>query len=243
MVDGMQLQGKTAIITGGTGGVGSVVVRTFLNEGARVALTYTKETELNYMLSEYPELRHDDRLLSLNIDVTIEDDVKSMIKQTLEAFGRIDILVNLVGGISKKANIIDTEEKVWDFMVNLNLKSVFHCSKAVLRPMMEQKSGKIVNISAMTALEPVPGKGPYAVAKAGIITLTETIAQEVKEYNIQVNAIAPSIIATAANIDAMPNADHSKWVTPEQIARTVVFLGSEASDAITGTVLKVYGKI
>jgi len=239
----MRLQGKTAIVTGGTGGVGTAVIRAFLNEGANVMTTYVKETELNYILSEYEDLRHSDKLQSLNIDVTIENDVKRLVKQTLETFGKIDILVNIVGGISKKANIVDTEEKVWDFMMNLNLKSVFLCSRAVLKPMMEQKRGKIINISAMTALNPVPGRGPYAVSKSGVITLTETLAQEVKDYNIQVNAIAPSIIATAANIEAMPGADSSRWVAPEQIAQTIIFLASDASDAITGTVIKVYGKV
>jgi NAD(P)-dependent dehydrogenase (short-subunit alcohol dehydrogenase family) len=239
----MILQGKTAIITGGTGGIGTAVVRAFLREGATVMMTYIKETELNYMLSEYEDLGHNDKLHSLNIDVTIDSDVRALVKETIDRCGRIDVLVNLVGGISKKANIADTEEKVWDFVMNLNVRSVFLCSKAVLKPMIEQKRGKIINVSAMAAMRPGPGRGPYATSKAAVITLTETLSEEVKDYNIQVNAIAPSVVATPANMEAVPGADYSKWVTPENVAQTVLFLASEASDAVTGTTIKIYGKV
>jgi NAD(P)-dependent dehydrogenase (short-subunit alcohol dehydrogenase family) len=109
--------------------------------------------------------------------------------------------------------------------------------------MIQQQRGKIVSVSAMPALHPAPKKGTYAVAKAGVITLMQTIAEEVKEHNIQANVIVPSIIATEANIQASPDEDYSKWVTPDQVAQLILFLSSGVSDGVTGAVIKIFGKV
>jgi NAD(P)-dependent dehydrogenase (short-subunit alcohol dehydrogenase family) len=127
-------------------------------------------------------------------------------------------------------------------MMNINLKSTFLCSKAVLPQMIKQNYGKIINISSRPALKGSAGVGAYAASKAGVLNLTETIAEEVKDYDINVNAILPSTIDTPANRKAMPDADFSKWVKPEEIARVIIFLSSDESKPISGAGIPVYGK-
>jgi len=177
----------------------------------------------------------------IKANVTKEEEVKKTIQETLEEFGKIDILVNIVGGFAY-AKILDTDEKTWDSMMNMNLKSAYLCSKAVLPHMIKQNYGKIVNISSRPALKGSAGVGAYSASKAGVLNLTETIADEVKDYEINVNTILPSTIDTPANRRDMPNADFSKWVKPEEIARVIVFLASDDSKPISGAAIPVYGK-
>lgn len=235
----MILKDKVAIITGGTGALGKAVVSAFLQEGAKVACTYIVDEELKGLSSIIEH--HKSNVLFIKANVTKEEEVKKTIQETLEGFERIEILVNIVGGFAY-AKIIDTDEKTWDSMMNMNLKSAFFCSKAVLTHMIKQNYGRIVNISSRPALKGSAGVGAYSASKAGVLNLTETIADEVKDYDINVNAILPSTIDTPANRRDMPNADFSKWVKPEEIARVIVFLASDDSKPISGAAIPVYGK-
>ncbi len=235
----MKLGDKVAIITGGTGALGRAVVSAFLEEGAKVACTYIVDEELKHYSSLTEEKKS--KITFIWVDVTKEESVTQMVQKTLDTFGKIDILVNVVGGFTY-AKIIDTDEKTWDFMMNVNLKSTFLCSKAVLPHMIKQNYGKIINISSRPALKGSSGIGAYAASKAGVLNLTETIADEVKDYEINVNAILPSTIDTPANRRDMPDADFSKWVKPEEIARVIVFLASDNSKPISGAGIPVYGK-
>lgn len=235
----MKLGDKVAIITGGTGALGRAVVSAFLEEGAKVACTYIVDEELKHYSSLTEEKKS--KITFIWADVTKEESVTQMVQKTLDTFGKIDILVNVVGGFTY-AKIIDTDEKTWDFMMNVNLKSTFLCSKAVLPHMIKQNYGKIINISSRPALKGSSGIGAYAASKAGVLNLTETIADEVKDYEINVNAILPSTIDTPANRRDMPDADFSKWVKPEEIARVIVFLASDNSKPISGAGIPVYGK-
>ena len=235
----MILKDKVAIITGGTGALGRAVVSAFLNEGAKVACTYIVDEELKGVSSIIENYKVN--ILFIKANVTKEDGVKKTIQETLEVFGRIDILANIVGGFAY-AKVIDTDEKTWDSMMNMNLKSAFFCSKAVLTHMIKQNYGRIVNISSRPALKGSAGVGAYSASKAGVLNLTETIADEVKDYDINVNSILPSTIDTPANRRDMPNADFSKWVKPEEIARVIVFLASDDSKPISGAAIPVYGK-
>jgi NAD(P)-dependent dehydrogenase (short-subunit alcohol dehydrogenase family) len=235
----MILKDKVAIITGGTGALGRAVVSAFLQEGAKVACTYIIDEELKGFSSIIEHRKSN--VLFIKANVTKEEEVKKTIQETLEGFGRIDILVNVVGGFAY-AKILDTDEKTWDLMININLKSAFLCVKAVLPHMIKQNYGKIVNISSRPALKGSAGVGAYSASKAGVLNLTETIADEVKDYDINVNAILPSTIDTPANRRDMPNADFSKWVKPEEIARVMVFLASDNSKPISGAAIPVYGK-
>jgi NAD(P)-dependent dehydrogenase (short-subunit alcohol dehydrogenase family) len=235
----MKVKDKVTIITGGTGALGRAIVTEFLKEGAKVTCTYIVEDELKD-LSTIAEI-FGLNILFIRANVTKEEDVSQVIKKTLEGFERIDILVNTVGGFIY-AKIIDTDEETWDSMININLKSAFLCSKAVLTHMIKQNYGKIINISSRPALKGSAGVGAYSASKAGVLNLTETIADEVKDYEINVNVILPSTIDTPTNRRDMPNADFSKWVKPEDIARVILFLASDESKPISGAAIPVYGK-
>jgi len=237
----MKFAGKTAIITGSTSALGSEISRAFAARGANLALVYISEEKFTRLESQLDEFVA--KVLKLKADVTDESQVTTMFQKAKGEFGSIDFLINTVGGFAGGKSVADMEESTWDKMMSLNLKSAFLCSKAAMEEMRTQGHGKIINISAMTALQSKPNRAAYAVAKAGVIKLTEAVALEGKEFNIQANAIAPSVILTEANKADMPNADFSKWVTPNQIAETIVFLCSPAGDAITGTVLKLQGRV
>lgn len=234
-----KLKNKVAIITGGTGGLGKAVVSAFIEEGAKVVCTYLIDKELKdcqslievYKTEFYP----------VKADVTKEKQVTTTVAKACKKFGRIDILANIVGGFAY-AEIVDTDEETWDRMIAMNLKSAFLCSKAVLPHMIGQNYGKIINVSSRPGLKGSAGVGAYAASKAAVMNLTETIADEMKGCDINVNAILPGTIDTPGNRKAMPEADFSKWVKPEEIAKVMVFLVSDDSKPISGAGIPVYGK-
>ena len=233
------LKNKIAIVTGGTGALGKAITIAFLEEGAKVVCTYIVDKEKKECLSLTK--KHRDKIVFIRADVTKVKDVLNRIADTTRKFKRVDILVNVVGGFAF-SYIKDTDEKTWDLMMNLNLKSAFLCSKYVLPRMIEQNYGRIVNISSRPALKGSAGVGAYSASKAGVLNLTETIADEMKDYEINMNAVLSSTIDTPANRRDMPEADFSKWVKPEEIARVIVFLSSDSSKPINGAGIPVYGK-
>ena len=236
----MNFTNKVVLITGATGGLGTEVTRAFLDAGAAVAATHTgieKFKELEAELKPEPG-----KLLGVETNVLDSASVKQMADTMMEKFGRIDVLVNLVGGYLGGVSIADMNEKQWDGMINLNLKSVFLVCKQVLPVMMEQKSGRIVNISSGGGLKGAEGISAYGASKAGVINLTQTLAAEGKKYNITANAVAPGIIDTPANRAAMPKADFSKWVIPASLAGVILFLSSDAAKDISGALIPVFGK-
>jgi NAD(P)-dependent dehydrogenase (short-subunit alcohol dehydrogenase family) len=237
----MRLKNKITIITGGTGAIGRFIAETFLKEGAKVLVTYRREEQFQEILPEFSEYK--ENLSGKKVDVTIAEQVKQLVEETVSKFGRIDILVNGVGGVAPSSNIVDLEEKTWDDIFNLNLKSAFLCSKFVLPYMLKAKYGKIVNISAKLALEPVVGMGPYSASKSALITLTESLAKEVKDSGINVNAVALSLVKTEQNLKNITKPDPSKWVEPEDVVKTILFLCSDEVEAINGDVIKVYGRL
>lgn len=236
------LGNKVAIVTGATGALGRVVTRTLLEKGIRVVASYRAEEKLAELTDFVGEFK--DHLIGVKADVTDEHDAKNLVQAAVEKHGRVDILLNIVGAYAGGRDIANTEESQWDLMMNVNLKSAFLCSKAVLPFMVRQNYGRIVNISSWMAVD--KGRraksGAYAISKAGVITLTETIAQEVKGYDINVNCVMPSVIDTPANRRNFPKADFSKWVNPRDIAEVIVFLVSDASNVVSGASVPVYGK-
>jgi NAD(P)-dependent dehydrogenase (short-subunit alcohol dehydrogenase family) len=231
----MSFHGKTVLVTGGSGALGSVIVQRFLAEQAKVALSYLSGKEMDRVKETIGQS------LSVQADVTKEADVVKLFDVVAKQFKRIDIVVNTVGGFLARKPVAEVSLEEWDLMMNINLKSAFLCTREALRRMKGQSYGRIVNMSAMVGLAPSPGRAPYAISKSGVSLLTDLAAQEVKGSGVTVNAIAPSVIKTEANLASMPDEDSKKWVRPEEIADLICYLCSDAGGAITGTTLKAYG--
>ena len=233
-----RLKNRVAIITGGTGGLGKEVLSVFLKEGAKVFTTYIIRDQLGDCMTLKEE--YGERLTYGKADVTKARDMAKVTERTIQKFGRVDFLINIVGGFAM-AKITDTDETMWNKMINMNLSSVFISSKAVLPRMMKQKYGRIINIGARPAIKGASKMSAYGASKAGVLNLTQSMADELSDYNINVNAIIPGTIDTPTNRQDMPKADHAKWVKPEEIAEVMVFLCSREGDPISGAAVPVYG--
>ncbi|HUI63521.1 MAG TPA: SDR family NAD(P)-dependent oxidoreductase [Bacteroidota bacterium] len=232
---------NNAIVTGGTGALGRVIASAFLNKGLRVAIP----TRTSVSSAKIPQdLKHGaDRLMMAEADISRESSAREFAREVLRQFGSIDILVNTAGGYAGGELIGDVSGATLDGMLSANLNTTFMMCSAVLPAMRKANAGRIINIAASAALNPGVKRGPYAIAKRAVVTLTETIAEEVKGTAITANAIAPSIIVTDANRESMPSADTSRWVRPEEIAAIVLFLCSDAARSVNGNVLKVFGGV
>jgi len=231
---------KVAIVTGGTGTLGTAICQFLLAGEYQLAIPYIFEHEITPF-----QLAVGNQIGSVSLirtNITQAEDVNQLITQTLEQFGQIDVLANIAGGFLGGIPTSDLELEKWDWMMDLNLKSVFLCCKAVLPHMIQRQSGKIVNVSARAGLNGIAGLSAYSTSKAGVRILTESIAEEVKNDGVNVNAIMPSIIDTLPNRQAMPDEDHNLWVDPHEIAKVVGFLISEAAKIINGAAIPVYGR-
>ena len=236
----MENKNRNVLITGGTGILGSSVTKTFLTQGDNVAVTYLFDSEVDRFKEYNPEQY--DNVTFLYANVTEQDDVQKTIDTFLSKFNQLDILVNIVGGFIGGIPTTELEEDRWDFMMNLNLKSVFLCCKAVIPHMTERGSGKIVNVSARAGLKGEAEMSAYCVSKGGVRTLTESLAAEVMDSGINVNCIMPSIMDTPMNREAMPDEDHARWVKTDEVADVICFLASDAAGIINGAAIPVYGR-
>lgn len=168
-------------------------------------------------------------------------EVDKLVSSVVDKYGRIHILVNVVGGYLGGKSIYQLEEKEWDLMMTLNLKSAFLISKYVVPQMISSKYGKIIHVSSRTGLRSEGYDSAYAASKSGLIRLVESLSEETKGSNINVNCIMPSIIDTGANRKAMPTADFNKWLKPGDLTNVVLFLSSEEAKVITGAAIPTYG--
>jgi NAD(P)-dependent dehydrogenase (short-subunit alcohol dehydrogenase family) len=228
-----------AIVTGGTGALGTTVVRRFTRAGTRVAVPVLAAPSEPAIEPPGPPPRP----LLIKADLSDEDDVSMFVGRVEADLGPVDILVNAAGGYAGGAPLEDVTVVEWDAMLTRNLRTAFLMTRAVVRGMKARKFGRIVSIAASAALTGSPRRIPYAVSKAGIATLTRDLAAELKGTGVTVNAIAPSIILTEANTTAMPNANVSAWVSPEEIASVIEFLCSGEARSISGNVLMMYGGV
>jgi NAD(P)-dependent dehydrogenase (short-subunit alcohol dehydrogenase family) len=235
------LDSRVILITGATGALGSAVTHHFAQTGACLALTARSEQKLTQLAAEtgLPA----DRCLTVAADVTLADSVGSLVEAVTVSLGRIDALLNIVGGWSGGKTVGDTTVEQWERMLALNLHSAFLLSRAVIPPMLQAGWGRIVHVSSKTALTPRAKQAAYAVSKMGLVTLTEVIAAEVKGSGVTANVVLPSVIDTPANRASMPKADPSKWVPPERIAATMGFLCSDAAASINGARISIYGAV
>jgi NAD(P)-dependent dehydrogenase (short-subunit alcohol dehydrogenase family) len=231
---------RVALVTGGTGGLGRVIVREFIDSGYAVALPLSKEDpEAMRWLKSVPAAD----LFTAVADLREEQDVGSFVAGTLARFGRIDCLVNTAGGYAGGKQIEEMPLEEWETMMSLNLKTCFLTSRSVLGVMRRANAGRIINIAAMPAILPSTKRGAYAVSKRGVAALTEVIAEESRGTGITCNAIAPSILFTESNVRSMPDADTSRWVQPGEIAKLILFLCSEHARSISGNILRVFGGV
>ena len=236
----MTNQNRNVLITGGTGILGSAVTKAYLAQGDNVAVTYLFDDEVERFKQFNPELFDDVTFLFAN--VTEEAEVQKTIQEFLTKFDRLDVLVNIVGGFVGGIPTAELEEDRWDFMMNLNLKSVFLCCKTAIPHMTAQGYGKIINVSARAGLKGEAGLSAYCVSKGGVRTFTESLAAEVMDSGVNVNAIMPSIMDTPANREAMPDEEHDRWVAPTDVAKVICFLTSDDATIINGAAIPVYGR-
>lgn len=236
----MNFTDRIVIITGGTGALGAAVTQTFLQHGARVVTTYHSPNSFAELQAALGEER--ERLSGVSTDVNKEASLQALVEHVVKQFGRIDALVNLVGGYMGGINVIDTTEAQWERMLALNLKSTFLSCKVVLPHMLKQNYGRIINTSSRGAVEAGPGAAAYAVSKAGVLTFTQCLAQEVKSNGVTANVVLPGLIDTPQNRQNIPGADYSTWVPPASIAHLMLYLASEEAGAINGAAVPIYGK-
>jgi NAD(P)-dependent dehydrogenase (short-subunit alcohol dehydrogenase family) len=237
----MNFHDKIVLVAGGTGGLGREVTMAFLEAGASVVVTYRSAEEFAAVVSaaERAGATPPD---GASVDVTDATAVQKLVADIVEKHGRLDILVNTVGGYAGGTNLWEVEPRTYDQMLQLNLKAGFVLARSVVPVMIRQGRGWIVNIASKAAVDHAAGGALYAASKAGALALFDSLAAEVKPHNINVNSVLPSIIDTAANRKAMPGADFSKWPKPEEIARVILFLCSEDARVIHGAAIPVYGK-
>jgi NAD(P)-dependent dehydrogenase (short-subunit alcohol dehydrogenase family) len=234
----MQLSGKVFAVTGGFGNLGVAVGVAATGAGAQVALigrgAAPNASKLPAGLSG--------ALLLGNVDVASFEAAEQALAAVAQRFGGLDVLVNAAGAF-RWQTLADGDPDTWDALYRVNLKTAVAASKAALPLLRQRGGGRIINVGAAAAARAAAGMGPYTAAKAGIARLTESLAAEVKDLGINVNAVLPGIIDTPANRADMPKADFSRWVTPGALADVILFLASDASRAVTGALLAVSGRV
>ena len=235
----INFSGRIVLVAGGTGGLGNAVSLAFLEEGAKVVVTYRKE-EAFAALKKAAGAKAVALEGSL-ADVTDERATATLVASIVAQHSRLDALVNTVGGYAGGVALWDLETKVFDMMLSLNLRSGYALARAALPAMLKQRHGSIVNVAAKAALDHGAGAVAYAASKAAAVALMDSLAADVKGTGVRVNSILPSIIDTEPNRQAMPKADFTKWPKAEQIARVILFLCSDDAEVVHGAAVPVYG--
>lgn len=242
----MDLKDKVAIVTGAAQGIGKVIALGLAKCGADIAVSDITEDGLNSAVQEIEALGR--KAIAVKMDVSSLKDCEDMVKKTIDAFGKVDILINNAG-ITRDTVLLRMKEEQWDQVIQVNLKGTFNCTKAVIRSMFKQKSGKIINISSVTGAMGNAGQANYSASKAAVMGFTKSIAREYAHCGITVNAVAPGFIKTAMT-DAIPEKDRDAMISiipakrlglPEDVADTVCFLASDMANYITGQVIHING--
>lgn len=240
---------KVILVTGGTGALGTSVVRMFNKCNPKVlVITYRSDGEKNRILNllneeaEALSQKRDTILEFVKADVVIEDDVKAMINDVEEKYDKLDIMANMVGGYIGGKTIEVTTLQEFDSMININLKAAFLLTKYAVILMKARNNGKIVHVSSAAGERAFGNDTVYSASKSGLIRLVESVKEEVKDKGININCILPTIIDTKVNREAMPHLDFSKWLDPNDLARVILYLCSDSSKTINGDAIRVSGR-
>jgi|SRR5271166_862610 len=231
--------GKVILVAGGTGGLGRSVSLAFLEEGAKVVVTYRVPEE--FAALQNAAGANGSSLDGHQVDVTDEAAVGELVDDIVAMHGRLDAMVNTVGAYAGGVKLWELDTKIFDQMLALNLRAGYALSRAAIVPMLKRKRGAIVNVAAKAAFDHAAGASAYAASKAAALAMIDSLAADAKGTGVRVNTILPSIIDTAANRKAMPNADFATWPKPEDIARVILFLCSDEAKVIHGAAIPVYG--
>lgn len=229
------LKGRVVAVTGAFGNLGLAVAQAAAEQGAKVVmLGHSPSADVPHALEHALQIT--------GIDLTSWDDAQAAMTRVAKECGHLDALVNVAGGF-RWQTLADGDLEAWDQMYNVNLRTAVTASKAALPLLLQSRAGRIVNIGSSGAQKAGAGMGAYAASKAGVARLTESLAEELKERGVTVNAVLPRTIDTPQNRADMPNADFSRWVTPEQLAAVITFLLSDAASAVTGALIPVNGRV
>jgi NAD(P)-dependent dehydrogenase (short-subunit alcohol dehydrogenase family) len=237
---GSRFSQTVSLVAGGTGTLGRAVTLEFLSEGAVVvAVTYRRQAELDDLVQAAGT--NAERLEGHPVDVTDEAATRRLADAVVARHGRLDVLVNTVGGYAGGEKLSELDTKTLDRMLAMNLRSGYALARAVLPAMLSAGRGSIVNIAAKAALQPSAGAAAYAASKAAALALMNALAAETSGTGVRVNSVLPSVIDTAANRKSMPKADFARWPKPQEIARVIMFLCSDDAAPIHGAAVPVYG--
>jgi NAD(P)-dependent dehydrogenase (short-subunit alcohol dehydrogenase family) len=250
--DKFRLDGKVALITGGSRGIGRATALGFAEAGAKIAVASRKLPDLENVAAEIEKVGR--KALPVAAHVGRMEDIHNLVAKVTAEFGKIDILVNNAGTSPALASSLETDERLWDNIMNLNLKGLFFLSQAVAKVMKERGGGRIINVASMDGFKPEPNIGTYAISKAGVIMVTKVMALELAQYNIRVNTIAPGNVHTRlgdSRFLAMPEYEGEmikrtplgRIADPDEMVGAMIYLASDASSFVTGECIVVAGGI
>jgi len=231
----MNFKNQTVMITGASGNLGKAVAAAFAERGARLVLL---NRQIEAMKAAFGAFK--DAAL-VPADLLDPQQTQAALETAVQRFGRVDVLCHLAGGFRMGETVHETSDRTWEFLFDINARTLLNIAHAVVPHMIERGGGKIVNVGAYAAQKGVAQMGPYCAAKSSVIRLTEAMSAELKEKNINVNCVLPTVLDTPENRAAMPDADPARWVAPQALAEVIAFLASDAARAIHGAAVPVTG--